>query len=78
MTQGSALALGAASLIQALSFFVFALFGGSAADRFDKRRLLFFTQSASAALAVVLGILTITGTIQFWLILLVTFLDGLS
>jgi predicted MFS family arabinose efflux permease len=76
MTQGSALALGAVSLIQAFSFFVFALFGGSIADRFDKRRLLFFTQSTSAVLAVVLGILTITGTIQFWLILLVTFLDG--
>src|SRR5580692_10575698 len=43
MTQGSALALGAVSLIQAFSFFVFALFGGSIADRFDKRRLLFFT-----------------------------------
>jgi predicted MFS family arabinose efflux permease len=76
ITDGSALALGAVSLIQALSFFVFALIGGTVADRSDKRRLLCLTQSASAALALVLGILTITGSVQFWLILLITFLDG--
>ena len=76
ITHGSALALSSVSLVQALSFFVFALIGGTVADRFDKRRLVCFTQSTSAALALLLGILTITGTIQFWLILLITFLDG--
>jgi predicted MFS family arabinose efflux permease len=74
---GSALALSTVSLVQALSFFVFSLIGGSVADRIDKRRLVFFTQSTSATLAVALGILTISGTIQFWMILLVTFLDGI-
>ena len=74
---GSALALSTVSLVQALSFFAFALIGGSVADRFDTRRLVFLTQSTSAALAVVLGILTISGTIQFWMILLITFLDGI-
>jgi MFS family permease len=64
------------SLVQALSFFVFALIGGTVADRFDKRRLLCLTQSTSAALALLLAILTITGAIRLWLILLITFLDG--
>ena len=40
ITHGSALALGTVSLAQALSFFLFALVGGSVADRIDKRRLL--------------------------------------
>src|SRR5437870_6778646 len=54
ITHGSAFALGTVSLVQALSFFLFALVGGSMADRIDKRRLLLFTQSISAALAILL------------------------
>ena len=49
---------------------MFGLIGGTVADRFDKRRLVCFTQSTSAALALLLGILIVTGTIQFWLILI--------
>ena len=41
LTHGSAMALGAVSLVQALAFLLFAPLGGSVADRFDKRRLLF-------------------------------------
>src|SRR6202166_379162 len=44
LTHGSAAALGAVSLVQALSFLLFSAVGGSAADRFDKRRLLLLTQ----------------------------------
>src|SRR5579883_2162364 len=40
ITHNSALALGVVSLAQALSFFLFALIGGSVADRADKRRFL--------------------------------------
>ena len=40
LTHGSAFALGCVSLSQALAFFLFALVGGSVADRSDKRRLL--------------------------------------
>src|ERR1700676_1267056 len=76
ITHGSALALGSVSLAQALSFFLFALIGGSVADRFDKRRLLLFTQSVSALLAVVLGVLTLTGVIRLWMILALSFLNG--
>src|SRR5689334_7609535 len=52
ITHGSALALGTVSLAQALSFFLFALVGGSVADRIDTRRLLLFTQSMSAGFAI--------------------------
>lgn len=76
ITHGSAFALGSVSLAQALSFFFFALVGGSVADRIDKRRLLLFTQSISAALAISLGVLTWLGLIQFWMILVISFLNG--
>ena len=46
ITHGSAFALGTVSLAQALAFFLFALIGGSVADRLDKRRLLLFTHRA--------------------------------
>src|SRR6267154_5251447 len=48
IAHGSAFALGSVSLAQALAFFLFALVGGSIADRVDKRHLLLFTQAGSA------------------------------
>jgi MFS family permease len=68
LTHGSAVALGTVSLAQALSFLLFAPVGGSAADRFDKKRLLLLTQGIMMGLAVLLGVLTATGVIRFWII----------
>jgi len=68
LTHGSAAALGAVSLVQALSFLLFSAVGGSAADRFDKRRLLLVTQSIMMGLALLLGTLTAAGLIRFWMI----------
>ena len=76
ITRGSAFALGTVLLTQALSFFLFALIGGTVADRLDKRRVLLLTQSTSAGLAILLGILTRTGLIQIWMILVISFLNG--
>ena len=39
---------------------------GYAADRFDRRRLLFATQALQGALALGLGILTVTGAVELW------------
>src|SRR2546421_13025893 len=76
MTRGSALALGIVALAQSSSFFLFALIGGSVADRVDKRRFLLMTQSLSMCLAFLLGILTLTGMIQVWMIVLLAFCSG--
>jgi MFS family permease len=73
LTHGSAVALGTVSLTQALTFLLFAAVGGSVADRFDRRRLLLVTQTLMIAFAVLLGVLTLTGLIRFWTILLVAF-----
>src|SRR5438876_7455737 len=76
ITHGSALALGIVALAQASSFFLFALIGGGVADRVDKRRFLLITQSLSMCLAFLLGILTVTGIIQVWMIVLLAFCSG--
>ncbi|HET7640952.1 MAG TPA: MFS transporter [Ktedonobacteraceae bacterium] len=76
LTHNSALALGTVALAQALSFFLFALIGGSFADQIDKRRLLLFTQSLSMLLAFLLGFLTVTGVIQVWMIVILAFCSG--
>src|SRR2546425_669673 len=72
ITRGSALALGIVALAQSSSFFLFALIGGSV----DKRRFLLITQSLSMGLAFLLGILTLTGVIQVWMIVLIAFCSG--
>jgi len=76
ITHGSALALGIVALAQSLSFFLFALVGGGVADRVNKRRFLLLTQSLSMCLAFIFGILTLTGVIQVWMIVLLAFCSG--
>jgi MFS family permease len=76
ITRGSTLALGSISLTQALAFVLFSLVGGSIADRVDKRHLLMFTQAGSAILAIALGLLTQSGVIQLWMILVLAFLNA--
>jgi MFS family permease len=61
------------SVTQAISFLLFSALGGSAADRFDRRRLLLLTQSLMMGFAVALSGLAAAGVIRFWMILLMTF-----
>lgn len=68
LTHGSAFYLGAISLVQAVAFLLFAPLGGSVADHSDKRKLLAVTQSLMMLLTIVLGVLTATGVIRFWMI----------
>jgi MFS family permease len=76
ISHGSAVALGAVSLAQALAFFVFSLFGGALADRVDKRRLLLVTQSLCMVFAVLLGVLTATHVVRVWMVVVLAFFQG--
>src|SRR5579872_6077721 len=76
ITHNSPLALGIVALAQSSSFFLFALVGGGVADRVDKRRFLLITQSLSMLLAFLLGILTITGVVQVWMVVILAFCSG--
>jgi MFS family permease len=49
---------------------------GHVADHFDRRRILIVTQSLQGALALGLGILTVTGAVQLWHVYTFAFLLG--
>ncbi len=76
LTGNSALALGTVSLAQASAFFLFAPLGGTFADRHDKRRLLFRTQTLLMLSAFTLAALTATGTVRLWMVVVLAFTSG--
>lgn len=74
----SAWLLGIVSALQFLPVMLLSLFGGVFADRLPKRTVLLFTQSSAAVQAFILWILVFTGTVQFWHILILASLLGLT
>ena len=54
---GSSLDLGIAVALQYLPILLVGSYGGLIADRYDKRRILYFTQAAAGVLALALGVL---------------------
>lgn len=63
------------SLIGTLQFtpvLIFSLFAGVIIDKFSKKRILLFTQSASLIITLILAILVWTGKIQYWHILVMS------
>jgi MFS family permease len=62
----SSLALATVASLQFLPIMLLALVGGAVADRFPRRKLMFFTQSFAAVQALVLGTLVITDTVTIW------------
>ena len=74
----SAWLLGLVGALQFLPVTFFALFGGVFADRWPKRKVLMFTQSAAMVQAFVMWGLVFTGTVQIWHILVLATLLGLT
>lgn len=60
--------LGLVLALQTLPLLLGGAWGGVLADRFDKRRVLVITQAAAATVAVTLGLLTISGMVQLWMV----------
>lgn len=73
----SGLGLGVVTALQWLPVLVFGAWAGVIADRFDKRRLLIATNVAAGALSLALGLLTISGVVTLWMIIVVALLLGL-
>lgn len=73
-----ALLLGMANLAAGLPMLLLTMAGGSAADRFDKRKILWATQYIQIALAISIGLLIMSGKIQIWHILAFAVLLGIS
>src|SRR6187397_233427 len=73
---GSSLQLGLLAFIGQAPMLFLSPFGGLVADRYERRRVVITTQTASMLLALVLAALTLRGHIQLWHLLLLAGLQG--
>src|SRR5213595_3369549 len=73
-----AIMLGMANLAAGLPMLLLTMAGGSAADRFDKRKILLATQYLQIALAISIGLLIMSGKIEIWHILAFAAVLGIS
>jgi MFS family permease len=64
----SGMDLGLVIALQCAPLLFLSPYGGIIANRFSKRRILFFTQSLAGLLALTLGVLVLTSTIQLWMV----------
>ena len=74
----SAFALASVNLAASIPILLLTPFGGVAADRMDRRRILLVTQSVLAMLAVALGMLIHAGHLHLWHIWLIAGLLGVA
>jgi MFS family permease len=73
---GSGTAVGGVTALQFLPLLIAAPFGGVVADRVDKRRLLFITQSLAGLTAATLGLLVLTDRVELWMVYALAFVLG--
>jgi MFS family permease len=73
-----AIMLGMANLAAGLPMLLLTMVGGSAADRFDKRKILLTTQYVQIALAISIGLLIMSGKLEIWHILAFAVALGIS
>ncbi|HEY2639501.1 MAG TPA: MFS transporter [Streptosporangiaceae bacterium] len=78
LTHNSGTALGITTGLQFLPLLLFSLWGGVIADRYPKRQILMVTQSVMGVLALILGVLAMTGSVRIWHVYLLAFLLGLA
>jgi MFS family permease len=72
----SGTALGIVSALQYIPILIFGTMGGVVADRFSKRTVLYFTQSAAGILALILGVLVATNRVTLWMVFILAFCLG--
>jgi MFS family permease len=76
LTHHSASAMGVVMALQFGPQLLFLPLTGFAADHLNQRRLLMATQATMGVLALILGMLTVTGLIQLWQVYVFAFLSG--
>ncbi len=73
---GSGVALGLTAALQFAPILLAGAYGGLLADRLPKRRLLLITQAAMAVPALALWALTVTGSVQLWMVYALVLVRG--
>ena len=76
LTRHDASALGIVMGLQFAPQLLLLPWTGSAADRFNQRKLLLLTQATMGVLALMLGVLTVAGVIRLWHVYVFAFLSG--
>ena len=72
------IALGGIGLARILPVIFFSLVGGAVADSYNRRRVLFVTQTSAALVALALGLLTQLGHISLWHIYALTAMQAVA
>lgn len=72
------IALGGIGVARIVPIIIFSLIGGALADSVDRRKVMFFTQSFAALLALGLGLLTHFGQVTIWHIYVITALQAIA
>jgi len=75
LTQSPVL-LGVVGFATGIPVWLFSLYGGVIADRISRRKMIIITQGSMMVLAFILAVLTFTGVIQAWHIIVLAFLLG--
>src|SRR5437870_1502168 len=70
--------LGLVTAAQFLPMLFFGVFGGVIVDRFDKRRILYVTQTIAGLLALLLGLLVVSHAIHIWMVYVIVAAIGLN
>lgn len=70
--------LGLVTAAQFLPILLFGVWGGVIADRFNKRKILYFTQSVFGILALVIGLLVVSHRIELWMVFVIAACMGLN
>ena len=78
LSGNNGLALGIVTALQFLPVLVLGLWSGLLADRYDKRRLLVVVQVAMGMLALLLGVLDVTGAVELWHVYALSFALGIA
>jgi MFS family permease len=73
---GSGVSVGLTAALQFLPILLFGAWGGLLADRMSKRRLLMVTQSLMALPALALWALTVSGSIEIWMVYALVLVRG--
>ena len=73
---GSAFYLGLISFLGDLPIILFSLFGGVAADRFDRRKMLLGSQYTQMTSAFILTALVMLGWVKVWHMMVLVFISG--
>ena len=74
---GSGTALGLVTMLQYLPLLALGGYAGVLVDRYDRRRLYIVTQTSCLVLALVLGVLTVSGVVELWMVYALAFALGL-